>query len=206
MVYVDNDPVVLSHARALLASDPAGATDYIDADLRDTARVLSEAERTLDFSEPVAVMLLGILHMVGEQDDPRASVAALMTAVPSGSFLTISHPASDIDAAAGAEASGATTHRQPSQPRSDLAPMSWGSSKASSSCGPAWCRCPNGDRAPRSKPRRLRTCGAVSPASPDGRGYVAWASRSRQRSARATSSLPSISSRCSAGGAAICSM
>jgi len=105
VVYVDNDPVVLSHARALLASDPAGATDYIDADLRDTARVLSEAERTLDFSKPVAVMLLGILHMVGEQDDPRASVAALMTAVPSGSFLTISHPASDIDAAAGAEAS-----------------------------------------------------------------------------------------------------
>jgi hypothetical protein len=105
VVYVDNDPVVLSHARALLASDPAGVTDYIDADLRDTSRVLSEAERTLDFAKPVAVMLLGILHMIGEQDDPRAAVAALMTAVPSGSFLTISHPASDIDAAAGAEAS-----------------------------------------------------------------------------------------------------
>jgi S-adenosyl methyltransferase len=104
VVYVDNDPVVLSHARALLASDPAGATDYIDADLRDTAKALSEAERTLDFSEPVAVMLLGILHMVPEHDDPRAAVATLMRAVPSGSFLTISHPASDIDAAAGAEA------------------------------------------------------------------------------------------------------
>jgi hypothetical protein len=104
VVYVDNDPVVLSHARALLASDPAGATDYIDADLRDTAEALSEAGRTLDFSEPMAVMLLGILHMVGDQDDPRAAVAALMRAVPSGSFLTISHPASDIDAAAGAEA------------------------------------------------------------------------------------------------------
>jgi S-adenosyl methyltransferase len=105
VVYVDNDPVVLSHARALLASHPAGVTDYIDADLRDTATVLSEAGRTLDFSEPVAVMLLGILHMVGEQDDPRASVAELISAVPSGSYLTISHPASDIDAAAGAEAS-----------------------------------------------------------------------------------------------------
>ncbi len=105
VVYVDNDPVVLLHARALLASDPAGATDYIDADLRDTAKVLSEAGRTLDFSQPVAVMLLGILHMIPEDDDPRAAVAALMRAVPSGSFLTVSHPASDIDAAAGAEAS-----------------------------------------------------------------------------------------------------
>ena len=105
VVYVDNDPVVLLHARALLSSDPAGATDYIDADLRDTATTLSEAGRTLDLTEPVAVMLLGILHMIPEQDDPRAIVTTLMRAMPPGSFLAVSHPASDIDAAAGAEAS-----------------------------------------------------------------------------------------------------
>jgi S-adenosyl methyltransferase len=105
VVYVDNDPVVLVHARALLSSDPAGVTDYIDADLRDTAAVLSRAGRTLDLAEPVAVMLLGILHMIPDADDPAAIVTALMGATASGSFLTISHPASDIDAAAGAEAS-----------------------------------------------------------------------------------------------------
>jgi hypothetical protein len=105
VVYVDNDPVVLTHARALLTSSPVGATDYIDADLRDTARVLDGAARTLDLTEPVAVMLLGILHMIGSEDDPHAVVTAVMGAVPAGSFLGISHPASDIDAAAGAEAS-----------------------------------------------------------------------------------------------------
>jgi hypothetical protein len=105
VVYVDNDPVVLCHARALLTSSPAGATDYIDGDLRDTARVLDGAARTLDFTQPVAVMLLGVLHMIPSQDDPRAVVTTLMGAVPAGSFLSISHPASDIDAAAGAEAS-----------------------------------------------------------------------------------------------------
>jgi hypothetical protein len=105
VVYVDNDPVVLVHARALLSSDPAGATDYIDADLRDTATTLSQAGRTLDLAEPVAVMLLGILHMIPEQDDPAAIVTTLMGAMPPGSFLAVSHPASDIDAAAGAEAS-----------------------------------------------------------------------------------------------------
>jgi len=105
VVYVDNDPVVLCHARALLTSSPAGATDYIDADLRDTAAVLDAAARTLDFTKPVAVMLLGILHMIPSQDDPHAAVTTLMEAVPAGSFLSISHPAADIDAAAGAEAS-----------------------------------------------------------------------------------------------------
>jgi hypothetical protein len=105
VVYVDNDPVVLTHARALLSSDPAGATDYIEADLRDTAAALSQAGRTLDFAEPVAVMLLGILHMIPDEDDPHAIVTTLTGAVPPGSFLVISHPASDIDAAAGAEAS-----------------------------------------------------------------------------------------------------
>jgi hypothetical protein len=97
VVYVDNDPIVLSHARALLTSNPAGSTDYIDADLRDTDRILAEAGRTLDFSEPVAVMLIAILHLIGDEDDPAAIVARLLDAVPSGSYLAISHVASDIE-------------------------------------------------------------------------------------------------------------
>jgi S-adenosyl methyltransferase len=97
VVYVDNDPIVLSHARALLTSNPVGATDYIDADLRDTGRILAEATRTLDFTRPVAIMLIAILHLIGEEDDPAAIVARLLDAVPSGSYLAISHVASDIE-------------------------------------------------------------------------------------------------------------
>jgi hypothetical protein len=103
VVYVDNDPVVLSHARALLTSDPAGATDYVDADLRDTREILDSAARTLDFSRPVAVTLLAILHLIPDSDDPRGIVATLMAAVPPGSYLVISHPAGDIRTAAVAE-------------------------------------------------------------------------------------------------------
>jgi hypothetical protein len=97
VVYVDNDPIVLSHARALLTSNPVGLTDYIDADLRDMDRILAEAARTLDFSRPVAVMLIAILHLIGDEDDPAAIVARVLDAVPPGSYLAISHVASDIE-------------------------------------------------------------------------------------------------------------
>ena len=103
IVYVDNDPIVLSHARALLTSGPDGKTAYVDADIRDTDRILAEAARTLDFSQPVAVMLLAILHMIPDSDDPPGIVARLMDAVPSGSYLALSHPASDVRAAEAAE-------------------------------------------------------------------------------------------------------
>ncbi len=96
IVYVDNDPVVLSHARALLTSRPEGATDYIDADLRDTQKILAQAARTLDFSRPVAVMLIAIMHAITDDEDPYAIVATLMEAVPPGSYLALSHVASDI--------------------------------------------------------------------------------------------------------------
>jgi hypothetical protein len=104
VVYVDNDPIVLAHARALLTSDPDGATDYIDADLRNTGTILAQAARTLDFARPVAVMLMGILQCIPDEDDPRGIVAALMDGVPPGSYLAISHPAADVhaDARAGA--------------------------------------------------------------------------------------------------------
>jgi len=98
IVYVDNDPVVLLHAKALLASDPEGTCDYIDADLRDPEKILSAAGRTLDFSQPVAVMLIAILHLIPDADDPYGIAGRLMAAVPSGSFLALSHPASDIAA------------------------------------------------------------------------------------------------------------
>jgi hypothetical protein len=103
VVYVDNDPIVLAHARALLASAPEGATAYADADLRDTWAILEAAAETLDFASPVAVMLLIILHLIPDSDDPYGVVARLVEAVPPGSYLVLAHPASDIRAAQMAE-------------------------------------------------------------------------------------------------------
>ena len=96
IVYADNDPMVLAHARALLASTPEGACAYLDADLRDTGKVLRAASGLLDFSQPVAVMLIGILHLIPDADDPAGIVARLIGALPSGSWLAIAHPASDV--------------------------------------------------------------------------------------------------------------
>ena len=96
VVYVDNDPIVLAHARALLASDPRGATQYLDGDLRQPASILREAAQTLDFSRPTGLLLFGILHLVQDSEDPRGIVAELMDALPAGSYLALSHPALDI--------------------------------------------------------------------------------------------------------------
>jgi hypothetical protein len=89
IVYVDNDPLVLTHARALLTSSPEGATAYIDADLHDPTRILDEAARTLDFAKPVALMLMGILGHVESDDEARSIVGRLMAAFPSGSYLAM---------------------------------------------------------------------------------------------------------------------
>ena len=97
IVYVDNDPIVLSHAQALLTSTPEGACAYIDADIRDTGKILKDAANLLDFSRPVAVCLIMILQFVPDEDDPASIVQTLIDAVPSGSYLTIAHPASDVD-------------------------------------------------------------------------------------------------------------
>jgi hypothetical protein len=97
IVYVDNDPIVLSHARALLTSTPEGRCHYIDADVRDADKILDRAAATLDFSKPVALMLLGILLYVPDADDPWDIVARLLAAVPSGSYLAVGHGASDIN-------------------------------------------------------------------------------------------------------------
>ncbi len=103
IVYVDHDPVVLTHAQALLSSSPEGATDYLQADLRDTETILKGASRTLDLSRPVAVLLVAVLHFIPDADDPYAIVARLMDAVPSGSYLVMAHGASDIAPEAAAE-------------------------------------------------------------------------------------------------------
>jgi hypothetical protein len=97
VVYVDNDPIVITHAKALLNSDPAGATDYLQADLREPEEILAAARRTLDFDQPIAVMLLGVLHLIQDEEDPWGIVARIIAAVPSGSYLTISHPAIEIN-------------------------------------------------------------------------------------------------------------
>ena len=97
IVYVDNDPIVLSHAQALLASTPEGACAYVDADIRDTGKILKDAANVLDFSRPVAVCLIMILQFVPDEDDPVSIVRALVDALPSGSYLAVAHPASDVD-------------------------------------------------------------------------------------------------------------
>jgi hypothetical protein len=104
IVYVDNDPVVLAHARALLVSTREGATDYLQADIRDPAAILEQAAATLDFSKPVAVMLLGVLYMIPDAELPYETVGAYVSALVPGSYLAISHPASDVDAEAAAQA------------------------------------------------------------------------------------------------------
>jgi hypothetical protein len=104
VLYVDYDPIVLAHARALMTSHPAGATDYLDADLRDTAKILDRAAATVDFTRPVALMLIGILHFIDDAEQPYDIVSRLLSALPPGSYLVISHMASDISAAQVAEA------------------------------------------------------------------------------------------------------
>lgn len=97
VVYVDNDPIVLAHARALLTSSPQGATAYIDADLRDPEKILTHPDllRTIDLSRPVALMLVAILHFVPDDDDPGAALTRLLDALPPGSYLAASHATHD---------------------------------------------------------------------------------------------------------------
>ena len=115
VVYVDNDPVVLAHARALLTSTQA-ITAYVDADLHDPDRILAAAAETLDFTQPIALMLLGILGHIDDDDEARSIVKRLLHAMPSGSYLTICEGTNDFSPA-GVEAqqlyneSGAAPYR-----------------------------------------------------------------------------------------------
>jgi hypothetical protein len=96
IVYVDNDPLVLVHARALLTSTAQGSCDYVEADLRDTRAVVAGAARTLDFTRPAAVLLLAVLHFIADSDDPAGIVAALASNLAPGSLLVISHLTGDF--------------------------------------------------------------------------------------------------------------
>jgi O-methyltransferase involved in polyketide biosynthesis len=99
IVYVDNDPIVLSHARALLKTSPQGACAYLDADLRDPDAILAAAADTLDFSQPVAIMLIAVMHFIGDDAQASAIMKRLTAACVPGSFVVISHVGADIDAA-----------------------------------------------------------------------------------------------------------
>ena len=102
IVYVDNDPIVLTHARALLTSGPAGKTAYVDADLRDVDKILDSADlhATLDLSKPVALLLIAIMHFIPDADDPYGLADRLLAGLPSGSYLALSHLTGDFDPAA----------------------------------------------------------------------------------------------------------
>ncbi|HET8661483.1 MAG TPA: SAM-dependent methyltransferase [Micromonosporaceae bacterium] len=89
VVYVDNDPLVLAHARALLTSEPEGVTEYIDADLREPDKILAGAAETLDLTRPTALMLLGILGHISDAEDPRWIVRRLLDGLPAGSYLAV---------------------------------------------------------------------------------------------------------------------
>jgi hypothetical protein len=98
VVYVDNDPIVLAHARALMTSDPAGATAFILGDFRDAGRILADPalRQTLDFGQPIALMLIAILHFFTDDENPQAIVSSLVDALPSGSYLAISNLTQDF--------------------------------------------------------------------------------------------------------------
>jgi hypothetical protein len=110
IVYVDNDPIVLAHARALMTSDPAGATAFIQADLRDPGKILDDPalRSTLDLGEPVVLMLIAILMYIKDDEDPRGLVSTLMDALPSGSYLALTHPTADFNPAEVASAVAVT--------------------------------------------------------------------------------------------------
>jgi O-methyltransferase involved in polyketide biosynthesis len=106
IVYVDSDPLVLVHARALLTSTPEGATDYIEADLRDPENILDEASRRLDLSRPVALVLMGVLHHVPDTAAAYSIVGRLSDRLAPGSYLVINHATNAVFGSASDDAVG----------------------------------------------------------------------------------------------------
>jgi hypothetical protein len=96
VVYADNDPIVLRHAEALLVSSPEGATDYIQADVRDPESIVEHAQSVLDFDRPVALSLIALMHFISDEQDAHGIVRALVETLPSGSHLILSHASSDL--------------------------------------------------------------------------------------------------------------
>lgn len=104
IVYVDNDPLVLVHARALLTSTRAGAVDYVDADAHHPAKILEAASATLDFTKPIALMLLGIVNFILDTAEARSVIQELVDALPAGSYLALTHPTTELGGEANVEA------------------------------------------------------------------------------------------------------
>jgi hypothetical protein len=155
VVYVDNDPIVLRHAQALLHGAPQGATGYLQADLRDPGTILDRAAAVLDLDQPVALMLLGVLHLIQDAEDPGAIVARLMAALPGGSYLTISHPAIDIhhtQASAQRVYNERVSTPQTLRTREQVARFFTGLTWSSR----AWFRCISGAPIPAPPPRKAR--------------------------------------------------
>ncbi|MBO1330669.1 SAM-dependent methyltransferase [Streptomyces sp. VRA16 Mangrove soil] len=95
IAYADNDPIVLRHAQALLVSSPEGATDYIEADVRQPQAILDHARTFLDFSRPIALSMIALMHFITDEEDPYALTRTLVDALPSGSYLVLSHGTTD---------------------------------------------------------------------------------------------------------------
>lgn len=112
ILYVDHDPIVLAHARALMTSTPQGKTEFIMADLREPEAILADpaVARTLDLQQPVALMLVAILMYFHDSEDPQGMVSTLIDALPSGSYVAITHPTADFDAEAFTAASAAAKY------------------------------------------------------------------------------------------------
>lgn len=112
VLYIDNDPIVLAHGRALMISSEQGRSDYIAGDLRWPKSILRDAALTLDLTQPVALLVVGVLMLLTDEEDPWACVRELMDALPSGSYLVITHVASDFDSQAMADAVAAAQRVQ----------------------------------------------------------------------------------------------
>lgn len=95
IAYADNDPIVLRHAEALLVSSPEGATDYIEADVRRPEAILDHARTFLDFTRPIALSMIALMHFVTDEEDPYGLTRTLLDALPSGSYLMFSHGTTD---------------------------------------------------------------------------------------------------------------
>ncbi|MDQ0785267.1 hypothetical protein QFZ63_006851 [Streptomyces sp. B3I7] len=96
VVYADNDPIVLRHAEALLISDPAGATDYIQADVRDPDEIVRHARGVLDFDRPIALSVIALMHFISDEQDAHGIVRRLVDVLPPGSYLVLSHAGIDV--------------------------------------------------------------------------------------------------------------
>ena len=167
IVYVDNDPLVLAHARALLTSSPGGACDYIDADMRDPKAIRTAAAQTLDLTQPVALLLMGVMGHVSDYDEAHGIVRGLLGSLPAGSYLALADSISSGQAHR--EAGKKTPRRERS--RTSSAPLSRSrvSSPGSRWSTPAWC--PSRTGAP--TPARSRRPASRPWAESGGRTYRA---------------------------------